>query len=196
MCGLTAQHHALSDSHLHSARAELHTHGIWKHKAATLSPQANPKLPSEIWIWLWHHCQGNYQNPTLTRTKALTFVRSCLLGFALDSLQFIWDMSLYAVKCVLVIWFLNVRALGSRLSKHNKFPCTWAKVEGGWWHWGLFTGGQLVLIWQKIKAPRASLTFYPQYGSHLCRAQLILCPAHIVSLICSAGVNNSQSVVP
>lgn len=43
---LAAQHHALPHSHLHPARAELHTHGIWKHKAATLSPQANPEPPS------------------------------------------------------------------------------------------------------------------------------------------------------
>lgn len=42
----------------------------------------------------------------------------------------LWDRSLYAVMCVLVIWFLNVRALGSRLSKRNKFPSTQAKVGG------------------------------------------------------------------
>lgn len=114
-----------------------------------------------------------------------------------------WGRSLNAVKRVLVIWFWNVRALSSRLSGHNKFPGTRAKVcvckcvcVCGGWHWGLFTGGRLVLIWQKIKARRASLTFYPQYSSHLSRAQLILCTAHVVPLVRSAGVNNSQSVVP
>jgi len=46
MRGLAAQHHALPHGHFHSVRAELHTHGLWKHKAATLSPQANQKLAS------------------------------------------------------------------------------------------------------------------------------------------------------
>lgn len=39
--GLAAQHHALAHRHLHPARAQLHAHGICKHKAAALSPQAN-----------------------------------------------------------------------------------------------------------------------------------------------------------
>lgn len=68
--------------------------------------------------------------------------------------------------------------------------------------------GQLVLIWQKINPhrpsqpkspsppPRARLTFYPQRGGHLSRAQLILGPAHVVPLVSAAGVHNFQSVVP
>lgn len=40
--GLAAEHHALPDGHLHPVRAELHAHGICKHKAAAPSPQAQP----------------------------------------------------------------------------------------------------------------------------------------------------------
>lgn len=43
---LAAQHHALPHGHFHSAGAKVHTHGLWKHKAAALSPQANPRLAS------------------------------------------------------------------------------------------------------------------------------------------------------
>lgn len=39
--GLAAQHHALAHCHLHPTRAQLHAHGICKHKAAALSPQAS-----------------------------------------------------------------------------------------------------------------------------------------------------------
>lgn len=53
MRGLTAQHHALPHRHLHPVGAELHTHGICKHNAAALSPQANPDRPSWCSIWLW-----------------------------------------------------------------------------------------------------------------------------------------------
>lgn len=45
--GLAAQHHALAHGHLHSGWAQLHAHGLWKHKAAALSPQANPESDAQ-----------------------------------------------------------------------------------------------------------------------------------------------------
>lgn len=57
MCRPAAQHHALPHGDLHSARTELHTHGLCKHKAAALSPQANPAITSDGCIPLGRHCQ-------------------------------------------------------------------------------------------------------------------------------------------
>lgn len=48
MCGLTAQHHALSYGNLHPVWAQLHTHGICKHKVAAVLPQANPGLAAMV----------------------------------------------------------------------------------------------------------------------------------------------------
>lgn len=67
MCGLTAQHHALSYGHLHPVRAKLHTHGICKHKTAALSPQANPDFLWRCSIWLWITWKS--ENKTQAETK-------------------------------------------------------------------------------------------------------------------------------
>lgn len=178
VCGLAAQHHTLPYGHLHSARAKHHTHGLWKHKTAALSPQAHPKLALSSCDWLQRERRSNDQKLVSASSGHSASLR--------------WTAALG--KFALVIWFLNVKTLLHAWSSTINFPAP-NKWWGVKWHWGLFTGGWLVLIWQKIKASGASLTFYPQCGSHLCRAQLILCPAHVGPFIRSAGVNNFQSVV-
>lgn len=52
VCCFAAQYDALPYGHLHSARAQHHTHGLWKQKTAALSPQANPK--SNRCIFFFH----------------------------------------------------------------------------------------------------------------------------------------------
>lgn len=139
--------------------------------------------------------QSREPKPNLGKNTHLCQI-NILVSSVLNCAQCSYETYYYTARVCPCNMILECERPSSRLSKHNKFPGTRAKVGRKKWHWGLFTGGRLVLIWQKIKAFRASLTFYPQYGSHLCRAQLILCPAHIVPLIRSAGVNNFQSVVP
>lgn len=61
--GPAAQHHALSHRHLHFAGAELHTHGVCKHKAAALSPQANPgRTPSNSYRHVTTPPQPGHKN--------------------------------------------------------------------------------------------------------------------------------------
>lgn len=74
MRGLTAQHHALSHGHLHPVRAELHTHGICKHNAAALSPQANPDLLRWCSNWLWATWKSKKETQTeIKRTFSTSY---------------------------------------------------------------------------------------------------------------------------
>lgn len=113
VCCLAAQHHALPHSHLHSARAKIHTHGLWKHKAAALSPQANPELVSSSCIWLWHRRQTDHEYPTLTLVKNthLSHINILLCSDLTVCSASMRQRPFLCLTCVLVIWFLNVRAL-------------------------------------------------------------------------------------
>lgn len=103
--------------------------------------------------------KGNYQNPkqilTVWQKKA---PHLCQIGFAINCAQSIYETKVCCVcPCEYDSWMW---ALASWVSKHNKFPSTRAKV-GEKWHWGLFPGGHLVLIWQKIKPPQGITYLLP-----------------------------------
>lgn len=155
MCGLTAQHHALSYGHLHPVRAKLHTHGLCKHKTAALSPQANPDFLWRCSIWLWTTWKSENETQTETKRTFNTITLKSRWG-----LVHVWDLYARCYVCPCVIWFFSVRALLHGWTSTINFLAAVPRKRGGW-HWGLFPGGELSLIWQKIKSLQGTTYLSP-----------------------------------